>query len=123
MASATSMATGGRADGDVDGQDDGDDDGRGGDGAGGGGPHVSSPDVGPGLGPSSLGAACLEDGGALVQHSGADTPIAAGNTTPDYLGTNSDEDVANTQQAKRRRGLSDKALTLGPPSKSLQGAQ
>ena len=107
---------------DDDGQDTDGDDGQGGDGAGGGGPHVSSTDGGPGLGPSSLGAGCLEDGSALVQHSGTDTPIAAGNTTPDYLGSNSDEDDANTQQAKRRRGLSDKGLTLGPPLEEPPGS-
>ena len=57
----------------------------------------------------------------LVQHSGTDAPIAAAGT-PDYLELNSDEDAAETPEAKRRRGLSDKALTLGPPIEEPAGS-
>ena len=38
------------------------------------------------------------------------------------MGLNSDEDAAETPEAKRRRGLSDKALTLGPPIEEPAGS-
>ena len=88
----------------------------------GAGPMLRAPTVAPGLAPAALALGALRLAVRWFSIAARTPQSEEQRPQTNYLAINSDEDVANTQQAKRRRGLSDKALTLGPPLEEPPGS-